>query len=678
MAQRHLLTLFILTSFAVAGESSKYALKGKQVSLKPDITGHPAEILWKHNGNKVVEFDSQEESVFNPFKNRVTLDWQSAELNITDLSFEDSGKYVVEVYINRQLHEIPHELEVIEIVAKPTISCTMNDGGGSNMSATLECSAEPRHPQSLMTFEWSSHGNVHPGTQLIISLGEKHDDEVYSCRVSNPLSHDTATFTAKHCYPNETSAAVIAGVVSAVILLLIIVIAGVFFCRHTHKACFAKGTRDDLKKQSPPGSDEEKAQRDENTRLLDRAPTLPSTQPLRFSDQDDSEDERPRKGHVQSMKKHFEPNNSGQTAPTNLQTGSESPSCPDVNHLVSNDTGDADADQSREAAGEKVPLCATEADPAGAPARESSAAPEYSDDSEDERPRKGDVNNLASNDKGDADADQSREAAGEKVPLCATEADPAGAPARESSTAPEHSVHDMDSEDEKPTKELEKEAEAEETEEAKSLPANGVFPTTQPCSPLTQNSPNMAAKDTAAEPKEDAISDQVNAETGRNLRKFNSSGIGKTNESDNCSRNEQTPSVPEDKGSETLHGQDSGTPQEETHISDDKQQEINKLVSAAENETDSDGQPQNSTPAKLENTTTSTLQESPDTANTDPGQQEKGQTGNNSDDSGEDDGETAEDKNGEEKSGLSEDKDTQKKDEVVALSIIQQNEKEKI
>lgn len=97
----------------VAGESSKYALKGKQVSLKPDITGHPAEILWKHNGNKVVEFDSQEESVFNPFKNRVTLDWQSAELNITDLSFEDSGKYVVEVYINRQLHEIPHELEVI-------------------------------------------------------------------------------------------------------------------------------------------------------------------------------------------------------------------------------------------------------------------------------------------------------------------------------------------------------------------------------------------------------------------------------------------------------------------------------------------------------------------------------------------------------------------------------------
>lgn len=93
----------------------------------------------------------------------------------------------------------------IDRVARPTISCEMNDGSGSNKYGTLLCSAEPRQPQSLMRFEWRSRGKVQPGTNLTISLWDKYDDEVYSCRVSNPLSKETATFTAKDCYPGKIS-----------------------------------------------------------------------------------------------------------------------------------------------------------------------------------------------------------------------------------------------------------------------------------------------------------------------------------------------------------------------------------------------------------------------------------------------------------------------------------------
>lgn len=81
--------------------------------MNPDITGRPDRILWKHNGNKVVEFNGNEESVYNQYENRITLDWHSAELLITDLRFEDSGDYELEVFMNRNLRQYNYKLEVI-------------------------------------------------------------------------------------------------------------------------------------------------------------------------------------------------------------------------------------------------------------------------------------------------------------------------------------------------------------------------------------------------------------------------------------------------------------------------------------------------------------------------------------------------------------------------------------
>ncbi len=97
----------------VAGQSPKYALKGLEVKLKSDITGIPDEILWKHEGNKVVEFDGKEEQVYSPYEGRITLDWHSAELDITNLRYEDSGEYVLEAYVKKVLQRLDHQLEVI-------------------------------------------------------------------------------------------------------------------------------------------------------------------------------------------------------------------------------------------------------------------------------------------------------------------------------------------------------------------------------------------------------------------------------------------------------------------------------------------------------------------------------------------------------------------------------------
>lgn len=96
----------------------------------------------------------------------------------------------------------------IDRVAKPTISCEMIDSSSSTKSgiqAMLVCSAESSRHQSLMKFEWIAREKVPPGPNVTISLGDELDEEVYSCHVSNPLSNDRATFTAKDCYPGKIS-----------------------------------------------------------------------------------------------------------------------------------------------------------------------------------------------------------------------------------------------------------------------------------------------------------------------------------------------------------------------------------------------------------------------------------------------------------------------------------------
>ncbi|XP_034429838.1 nucleolar and coiled-body phosphoprotein 1-like isoform X1 [Hippoglossus hippoglossus] len=281
MALRYFLACWLVPSCLVSGEPLAYGLLGQKVHLKPTITGHPDDILWKHDGNKVVEFNGKEEQVYSHYQSRVTLDWVSAELDITDLRHEDSGKYVLETYVNKEMHRFYYKLEVIDKVTKPSVSCDVNSSSSDTRGAwaTLTCSAEPTQPQSLMKYEWESSGNVLPGPQLTILLEDEPDDKTYTCRVSNPLTFETTTFAAKTCSSDESSSVALAVSLSIFFIFLLLLLLAVVFCKLKNKACFAKSNRDDLEKSSSPT--EERDQDDEKTHFLDRATTLPSNQPLR-------------------------------------------------------------------------------------------------------------------------------------------------------------------------------------------------------------------------------------------------------------------------------------------------------------------------------------------------------------------------------------------------------------
>uniref|UniRef100_A0A3B3I0Q6 Ig-like domain-containing protein n=1 Tax=Oryzias latipes TaxID=8090 RepID=A0A3B3I0Q6_ORYLA len=285
MKSRSLLPYCICLINLVTTAALKYALVGNSTTFKTGINTPepPEEILWKHNGNKMVEFDGQQQKPFNPFIDRITLNWHTAELTIANLKYEDSGDYDVEVFANKKLHPASFQLEVIDPVPKPSISCKINAGG----NATLTCSAEVKGPYTKLEFSWTPPGNEKSSSSLEIKLGDKQDSQVYECKVKTQLSEEVSSFTAKDCYTEETSAGRIAGIVVGLlipILLVIVVVSclykkGCLFKPKHHDGGYDEekqtqlNSANDVKENNGGGIEEER-------RLLVREETMPSTQPL--------------------------------------------------------------------------------------------------------------------------------------------------------------------------------------------------------------------------------------------------------------------------------------------------------------------------------------------------------------------------------------------------------------
>ncbi|XP_061926415.1 CD48 antigen-like [Entelurus aequoreus] len=217
MAQ-HVLVYFMTSLILVSAQDVKYFLKGQDIHLMPSISEQPTGILWLHNKNDVVLSTAFKDHVPSSYKNRITLDRVSAELTIKNATYEDSGVYLLGMNINNKRNTFQCTIEVIDKVSKPNISCEMSD----TKQATLVCSTESKHPH-LLKFKWSSPGKEQTGPNLTISVRNEDDDQVYRCDVSNPLTNETASFTAKDCFLGKRSDALQIFGISCYCIMVIIV-----------------------------------------------------------------------------------------------------------------------------------------------------------------------------------------------------------------------------------------------------------------------------------------------------------------------------------------------------------------------------------------------------------------------------------------------------------------------
>uniref|UniRef100_A0A8C2PX28 Ig-like domain-containing protein n=1 Tax=Cyprinus carpio TaxID=7962 RepID=A0A8C2PX28_CYPCA len=172
---------------------------GKNLTLNPNIHGKPEEILWTFNGNKVAEHDLTKFQDYGQFKGRSGIEITTGQLTVRNMTSQDSGIYMSAIQIDGEQQNSKNEVQVIDAVQEPIVTCKLNM---ITESKTLFCSASSKFK---ITFEWiGSNSLPHSGQELHISKEEK-TDSVFTCTVKNEVSQKNTSFTLKDCNTDDVN-----------------------------------------------------------------------------------------------------------------------------------------------------------------------------------------------------------------------------------------------------------------------------------------------------------------------------------------------------------------------------------------------------------------------------------------------------------------------------------------
>uniref|UniRef100_A0AAY4EVY4 Ig-like domain-containing protein n=1 Tax=Denticeps clupeoides TaxID=299321 RepID=A0AAY4EVY4_9TELE len=160
--------------------------------FKVGLRSHVEEILWKLNGNKMVEWDRMGSGVteYLQFKGRTRLNTKTGDVTVTGVTTADRGLYEAEITVNRKIKRFTQQVDVIDPVRNTRISC---DVTGSTV--TLVCEADG----PLLSYSWTGPGLQNPENRSQIQISQENLGSNYTCLVKNPVSEETQNYTAGDC-----------------------------------------------------------------------------------------------------------------------------------------------------------------------------------------------------------------------------------------------------------------------------------------------------------------------------------------------------------------------------------------------------------------------------------------------------------------------------------------------
>ncbi|XP_052420997.1 CD48 antigen-like [Carassius gibelio] len=209
-----------------------YGESGNKITLTPSIRGTPEEILWTHNGNKVLEYDGKQMETYGSFKDRVDLDFETGQLTIRKLNNQDSGTYQSDIVISKKVHTSSNTLTVWDALPEPLVTCEVNET--SNVKK-LFCSVES---QTQPSYEWSGSDVKQPGPTLVVNEQEENLNSVYTCTVKNKVGSRTTDFNLQDCATGRANPAVLVPVLIVILLLIILfAVLTFYFYRRKRQQC---------------------------------------------------------------------------------------------------------------------------------------------------------------------------------------------------------------------------------------------------------------------------------------------------------------------------------------------------------------------------------------------------------------------------------------------------------
>uniref|UniRef100_A0A3B1JL49 Ig-like domain-containing protein n=1 Tax=Astyanax mexicanus TaxID=7994 RepID=A0A3B1JL49_ASTMX len=160
----------------------RYVETGTSCTFNPTVTAAYESVLWKFNNDKVVEFEDGSVK-WVQFEKQGDFDENTGDLTLNGLKKTQSGLYESEILVSGTLQTKKYEIQVIDAVPQPQVTCIRNSEGEVT---SLECSVYPE--VEVVTFIWSGPGFFKsPGKTLQITAVTDRTT-TYTCTAKNPVS----------------------------------------------------------------------------------------------------------------------------------------------------------------------------------------------------------------------------------------------------------------------------------------------------------------------------------------------------------------------------------------------------------------------------------------------------------------------------------------------------------
>ncbi|XP_052401664.1 SLAM family member 7 isoform X11 [Carassius gibelio] len=245
-------TLFIAIG-AASGQEVKnvFVEVGGRVSFQPTSLNPPvSSILWKQrNGESVVkaiEWDA-EDGFFIPnknFNNITTLNKETGQITITNLTVERSGLYTID--INHKEEEQRFKLEVLPLLPKPVIKLEKIKVNPDAVYLICEYSETIIWKNSTGgTLKGSPHS---PKGELITVEKQGNPDFFYTCTLENALRNSTSDPVYERDLFKESGLWWIAFIIIPILILVLFVLLYKVWSRF-HRKKYNVTSKGDKKKE---------------------------------------------------------------------------------------------------------------------------------------------------------------------------------------------------------------------------------------------------------------------------------------------------------------------------------------------------------------------------------------------------------------------------------------------
>uniref|UniRef100_A0A0S7F4C5 LFA3 n=1 Tax=Poeciliopsis prolifica TaxID=188132 RepID=A0A0S7F4C5_9TELE len=220
------LLLRLLSAAPVSSEETIYAKEGGKVTLKPkpgSVSDATKSIIWKIGNDMVVDLDPDDLAYYGRFKARSNLNNRTGELTITDLTFDLTGVYNIEI----DNTPIDHKINLFVLAPVPVPSIASSCPEGTN-TCDLICEGNTVRAEPVTYIWMTDNAEVSNSSNKIYTVkGDSSGVREFSCKMKNPVSEGISKPFSNPFKAVQSGPRISTGITVLVVLLFLVILVAI-------------------------------------------------------------------------------------------------------------------------------------------------------------------------------------------------------------------------------------------------------------------------------------------------------------------------------------------------------------------------------------------------------------------------------------------------------------------